>query len=113
MTTMKPPKITDSDLRAAFGTRPKPVDEFRELWGAELGEVFECPGAKQIGIWLQMAGRDWEIIQECVGDLKSRARSPLNPDAPWEHAMRHFSATLIRKTKNRCGCVRPQRREAA
>jgi hypothetical protein len=105
------PKISDSDIRAAFGTRPKPVDQFRELWQTELGEVFECPGAKQIGIWLQMAGWDWEILIAAMQDLASRARSPMNEHDPYSHGLRHFSATVIRKTKDRYGRVRPEQQQ--
>ena len=111
---MKPPKISNADLRAAFGTRPKPVDKFRELWQTELGEVFECPGAKQIQIWLQMAGRDFEILIGAMQDLASRARSPMNEHDPYSHGLRHFSAALIRRTRAKYGRVRPlQLQEAA
>jgi len=109
-------KLTDRGKRTAFSPNPKYVRQFRELWRDELGHLFECPRDEQLTTWLVMAGCDFQIVRESVADLLDRAqwKTPLNPDDQWGHAIAHFSARLIHKTKSRYGRVRPtQQREAA
>ena len=89
------------------------LDKFEDFWNFELGALFECPSRKQLTLWLKISGWDFALLEECIADLWSRARSPLSPEDPYGHALRHFSAALIRKTRAKYGMVRPKLREAA
>jgi hypothetical protein len=112
-------KITDKDIRAQFGTgRTYPlVQQFRERWQAELGELFVCPGRNQIVTWLRIAGWDWELLAASIADLANRAVSApalSSYDDPFLYGIRYFSPSLIRRTRQRYGRVRPhQNKEAA
>jgi hypothetical protein len=110
--------VTESDIAAAFmepsrrAKRKEAAAEklipFKEFWREHLGELFEVPSDSQIFMWRRMAGFDAGLLNECVLDLRRRAQSqiPMNLDRRG-HALRHFSAVLIRRTRAKYGKVRP------
>jgi len=111
-------KLTTADIRRAFSLGPNLVEQFRDRWNAELGEYFIVPGRNQLKVWLKMCGWDWEILAASIADLESRVAShpPLSTyEDPYEYALRYYSASLIRRTRQKHGRVRPPRvfREAA
>jgi hypothetical protein len=116
MTTIR--KITDCDIRSAFGTgRTWPlVQRFRESWRAMLGEFFVCPGRNQIVTWCRICGWDWELLAASIADLASRAVSApalSSYDDPFLYGIRYYSASLIRRTRQKYGRVRPPRQQVA
>lgn len=120
---MKVPTVSAKDIHQAFGADSKSAkhrqvrleleEEFIELWNAELGHLFECPDRNQIKTWMRMCGWDFTLLDESIADLRNRAQSPMNPGDPYAHGLRHFSASLIRKTRAKYGVVRPTEQRAA
>jgi hypothetical protein len=117
---MKPVRVvSDKDIADAFregqpsenqrrkAAAAEKLMPFKKCWQQHLGELFEVPSDSQIFMWRKMAGFDEGLLVECILDLRRRALSPLNADDPWGHALRHFSAVLIRRTKAKYGKVRP------
>jgi hypothetical protein len=117
---MRPvPVVSDKDISNHFwGGEPsrrqkrkaasvEKLTPFKEFWQEHLGQLFEVPSDSQIFMWRKMAGFDAEILEDCILDLCRRAQSPMNPVDTYGHALKHFSAVLIRRTRQKFGRVRP------
>ena len=114
--TMTIPKLTTAEIRRAFSLGPNLVEQFRERWNAELSEYFVLPGRNQIATWLKISGYDFELVTASIAELRGRALShpPFSDyEDPYQYMLRYFSATLIRRTRQKYGRVRPLQREAA
>jgi hypothetical protein len=90
-------------------------EKFHHLWSFELGELFEVPDRTQCFTWFAMCSWDFSVLASCIDDLRFRASQhpPLNAADPYDHAMRHFSACLIRLTRSKHGRIRPTIKAAA
>ncbi len=62
-----------------------------------------------------MCDWDFSLLEESIADLRSRAKQspPMNPTDPYDHGLKHFSSTLIRKTRAKYGKIRPALERAA
>jgi hypothetical protein len=58
-----------------------------------------------------MSKWDMPLIRMAVEDLRARAKYPFSSGREHEHAMRHFSAALIRRVSGKYGM--PQDKRAA
>ena len=129
MTTL--PKVSSADYLRAFIEAtpdspqpqiPRPAEshadrlellaEFKFSWDEQLGHLFEIPSDPQLWKWLQIAKFDYQLILHALQDLRSRAKNPMGPNDVYGHAIRHFSASLIRRVNGKYGPP-PQRKEAA
>src|SRR6266404_4382145 len=100
---MKMPKVSSDDISRAFvpdeghAERLEIVATFKERWQDHLGHLFEVPTDDQIFMWAKIAKWDTKILAASIEDLHCRAKHPMRPDNPYDHAMRHFSAAVIRR----------------
>jgi hypothetical protein len=116
------PKVSNTDILRAFledvpaaeqrelqrkyvthDDRRRVHAEFKQMWIDELGQVFECPSDDDLFTFLKISKWDMQLIGMAVEDLRARAKHPFDPARPHEHAMKHFSAALIRRVRSRYG----------
>jgi hypothetical protein len=116
---MKPiPTVSDSDISRAFigelsprqqrkqanrDSRLKLLAEFKACWWTNLGNLLDVPTNKQIFTWFRTAEYDWNVLSANIAALRSRAKHAFDGGDPRGHALRWFTAALVRRTQAKYG----------
>ena len=86
--------------------------QFKQIWNEQLGHLFEVPDDDQLFRWFKISKWDFQLLCMSIEDLQSRSEHPMGPHDVYGHAIRHFSASLVRRVRGRYG-LPPERKEAA
>jgi len=120
---MKPPKVTSAEFldyftdgqyqarRQAHADRTEVLAQFKASWQTALGDAVALPPDSQMWKWISMSKWDINLLVHSLEDLCCRVRHGLDPRNPHQHALRHFSAALVRRVRGKYG-MPPQRRAA-
>jgi hypothetical protein len=106
--------VSETDIAVAFAgelsprqqrklanreSRLKLLAEFKACWRANLGNLFDLPTEKRILTWFRTAEYDWDLLRATIENLRSRAKHGFDPRDSRGHALRYFTAALVRRTQ--------------
>jgi hypothetical protein len=97
--------------RQAHEDRLELLAQFKASWQTALGDAVELPPDTQMWKWISMSKWDISLLVHSLEDLRCRFRHGLDPRNPYQHALRHFSAALVRRVRGKYGM--PQEKRAA
>jgi hypothetical protein len=83
--------------------------QFKECWQTALGDLIELPPDTQFFKWFSISKWDFQLLVMAIEDLRCRVKFGLDVHDPYGHALRHFTAALVRRVRGKYGPPPAQR----